>query len=803
MGALDGIIQLLLFVCFGVYVAMGIGLIGMGAWYMSDVGALGATAMWLLLFGFLMLIIGGVAIFANLKQIWLVLFVVELINVVLFLSLYTAIVVVIMMASGSSDPIRKASKEAWVEVKPTLTIEGSASEGGDGALSDKTYCESDVVGSSACTTFYKSMFTLASSAAGCHIGDDKQTTQGGGTTITMALNNCTSMKDWNKCSGLYSSCAACETACYEQTIADIKEQIIPASYFVLFLVAYFLIVIFWNNIMIGADDLEGVTKLIGLAVNGVLLLLSLILVGVGTYGYSSMECPKSSPDCEPMSLVIMILLGLATLGLSGLVVAGIQLNNNILLRVGTLVMCFVLIFLLLAAIILGMSSGVVMDDMNHYYDTQYPKLRQALERAENSYCRMTKEQCTALTLSGTAADVKDKDKVKVVGSTSITKAMVWKMQFNEAALESSKDARPNWLANCDTTGICIYCDEFQKSTQKDVIRNKFNNESLAPNVNFQAAINGIQCKSNANATVKAVNVYTQYTPSLHWNGGVATASTYLGQAGTCDAGWYAKPKPFKYVASLTGDDENTVMLSYGHKDNKDEPGNKASKQVPSAWQAMISNHSRFKVVKEGGSTVNDASLFVGKCALAILNHVAMERMCPEDADTKTQTLKFIKVPPNTDTKISDTYVGDCEACKETATSSGFSLIVGGGSEPNADDSKCLNYFAGHLKRECSSGSKCVDMFDKSKDTSSIKAAANIKFMVDKAFAAGSTSKFCNYPDLQCKQKIQDQIEASMSNIAIFGVIFCLFFMAIIFFTLQAIHIYKGGDDDDDDDDDDE
>ena len=85
MGALDGIIQLLLFVCFGVYVAMGIGLIGMGAWYMSDVGALGATAMWLLLFGFLMLIIGGVAIFANLKQMWLVLFVIELINVVLFL----------------------------------------------------------------------------------------------------------------------------------------------------------------------------------------------------------------------------------------------------------------------------------------------------------------------------------------------------------------------------------------------------------------------------------------------------------------------------------------------------------------------------------------------------------------------------------------------------------------------------------------------------------------------------------------------------------------------------------------------
>ena len=797
MGALDGIIQLVLFVCFGVYVVMGLTLTIMGIIYMSDVGAVGAAGSYLIFFGLCMLIIGGVAIFANLKQLWLVLFVVELINVVLFLGLYTAIVVVIMMASGSSDPIRKASKEAWDEVKPTLTIEGS---------DKKTYCESDVVGSSACTTFYTSMSTLASTAAGCHIGDGKQTTQGGGTTVTMALNNCTSMKDWDKCAGLYSSCAACETACYEQTIADIKEQIIPASYFVLFLVAYFLIVIFWNNIMLGADDIEGTTKIIGLAVNGVLLLLSLILVGVGTYGYVSMECPASSPDCEPTSLVFMILLGLATLGLSGLVVAGIQLNNDILLRVGTLVMCFVLIFLLLAAIILGMSSGVVMDDMNHYYDTQYPKLRQALERAENSYCRMTKEQCTALTLSGTAADVMDEDKKKVAGSTSITKDMVWKMQFNEAALESSKDARPNWLANCDTTGICIYCDEFQKSTQFDAIVNKFNNVSLAPNVNFQAAINGIQCKTNANTNVTAVNVYAQYTPSLNWTGGVATARTYLGQAGTCDAGWTAQPKPFKYVTGLSDDDKDTVMLSYGHKDNKDETGNKASKQVPSAWQAMISNHSRFKVVKEGGSKVNDASRFVGKCALAVLNHVAMEKMCPEDAATKTQTLKASKIPPNTDTKTLDTYVGDCESCKEGATSAGFSFIVGGGSDANADDSKCLNYFVGHLKRECSSGSKCVDMFDKSKDTDKIKAAANIKFMVDKAFVASSTSKFCNYPDLQCKQKIQDSIESSMTTIAIFGVIFCLFFMAIIFFTLQAIHIYKGGeggDDGDDDDDDDE
>ena len=68
MGALDGIIQLVLFVCFGVYVVMGLTLTIMGIIYMSDVGAVGAAGSYLIFFGLCMLIIGGVAIFANLKM---------------------------------------------------------------------------------------------------------------------------------------------------------------------------------------------------------------------------------------------------------------------------------------------------------------------------------------------------------------------------------------------------------------------------------------------------------------------------------------------------------------------------------------------------------------------------------------------------------------------------------------------------------------------------------------------------------------------------------------------------------------
>lgn len=87
MGAMDAIITLVLFGCFGVYVIMGVALSAMGIYYMSDEGAvtMGSTGTVLLLVGLTMLVVGGLAIFANLKKIWLLLLVIEMFNIVLFL----------------------------------------------------------------------------------------------------------------------------------------------------------------------------------------------------------------------------------------------------------------------------------------------------------------------------------------------------------------------------------------------------------------------------------------------------------------------------------------------------------------------------------------------------------------------------------------------------------------------------------------------------------------------------------------------------------------------------------------------
>merc|ERR1719453_1986717 len=100
---------------------------------MGDAGAIGTTGIWLCAAGFIMLIIGGLAIFANLKQIWLILFVIELVNVALFLILFIMIVIVLMMATGTTDPIRRATDATWDD-----TIKGLTVDHGDGS---GIYCQ--------------------------------------------------------------------------------------------------------------------------------------------------------------------------------------------------------------------------------------------------------------------------------------------------------------------------------------------------------------------------------------------------------------------------------------------------------------------------------------------------------------------------------------------------------------------------------------------------------------------------------------------------------------------------------------
>jgi hypothetical protein len=52
----------------------------------------------------------------------------------------------------------------------------------------------------------------------------------------------------------------------------------------------------------------------------------------------------------------------------------------------------------------------------------------------------------------------------------------------------------------------------------------------------------------------------------------------------------------------------------------------------------------------------------------------------------------------------------------------------------------------------------------------------------------------------CKTKIKDKAEGSMGGLLVVLGLICFGMLFIMFLTLEAFYIYKGGDGDDDDDD---
>ena len=101
---------------------------------------------------------------------------------------------------------------------------------------------------------------------------------------------------------------------------------------------YLIVVIVWNNIMMSDDDYEGVSKMVGFVLNGVLLFLSLVMIVMGGLGATKAAdaCPGVA-DCVPASVTMLVLLGVATVVVSGLIVFGVNSGNGMLVTVGTVV----------------------------------------------------------------------------------------------------------------------------------------------------------------------------------------------------------------------------------------------------------------------------------------------------------------------------------------------------------------------------------------------------------------------------------------------------------------------------------
>jgi hypothetical protein len=732
MGMLDGIVTVVLYACYGVYVAMGLCMLVVGAVYMGDAGAVGTTGIWLCGAGFIMLVIGGLAIWANMKESWCILMVIELINVALFLMLYIVIVVAIMMATGTTDPIRRTTSEGWPDIKATLTLPGT-----DGT-SDGIYCETQPV-SSACGMYYAAAKSATST---CKMGREDPDVRAG-------LLNCTAILDYDKggintggCSVMAQVCSQCEMACMEQQILDVKDAILPMSIVVFCVMGYLFVVTCINTIMSHHEELgEGGWGMLGLVMNGILALCSFILIVIGCIG--AYNADDAGGDI-PATMIVTILTGFALFFVSILVIVAVKvMNNTFMLRVGTGLMVFMCIFLTLMGLLLGISSGAVMEDMDYYYEVNYPKLRAGLEKADNSYCQMTKTQCIDLTIDDKPCPVLDSDGVEVEKVSRIRRKEVWAAQHAEAAKSAQVSivGADAWLSPCKTTGICIYCDEFIQRVQTKFIGvyDKRVNSTLG-----RGHIEGEACYVSDSKTgcVEAAPLI-DFKTSLSWD---------------------PKTKP-SYKAPSPAGPLQTARALADALDNYTKAANKASPVGTYSAHRRMTN-------------------MMGKCELAIGDYVADKDMCPD--------------PP----KDATSFNADCLECS-SAVGNKFNFVS---DKSGKDYMKCANFVYGHVTVDCQATTTgtatCQEQFygnTRAAGAGQVTKADALKHttrFVNAALADDSRSQFCGYSDRACKAKIRDAIESSMATMGTFGAIFLVFFLAILFFTMKAISIFKGGDEDD-------
>ena len=114
--ALAPIIQLLLFILYGIYIFLGLILMIAGIYYVSQIeGANTFAAVVCIMCGFFMLIVGALAIFGNLKKNALIFAVVLLIDVALFVLLLSAMMVGMAIVNEVNDPVAKAVNEAYCD----------------------------------------------------------------------------------------------------------------------------------------------------------------------------------------------------------------------------------------------------------------------------------------------------------------------------------------------------------------------------------------------------------------------------------------------------------------------------------------------------------------------------------------------------------------------------------------------------------------------------------------------------------------------------------------------------------------
>lgn len=367
-----------------------------------------AIAIVLACAGFVMIVVGGLALWCLKMENGLVLKLVFLLDVALFCFILGAAIVGIMLGLDIRDPIRETTVRSWGEYSsPSAAQEVWRQTFWDGQVCTRHLVE-------VCEDSFAAEAEEAMASPLWNYTDNKQTRYlfadceyaAQGLPCTDSCDNTTdSCVPSPIClaqHALRDSCQLCNRDCKEFVIEKAKGNLMPASYIVYGAFAFCIVCVIINDELTDDEKMDTFWRSLGLFFNGLLAFSGLLLfvaAAVGQY-FLSEDCEGSLVECSNPAIWVVTVLGLALLLVGGIATLLIFKNAEgtiecLALDTTNLVLLVVAFPLLICGFFLSIAAGGI-DSVHTQFDKHYPELRKSYEYRDANYCKKTGEDGVTL-----------------------------------------------------------------------------------------------------------------------------------------------------------------------------------------------------------------------------------------------------------------------------------------------------------------------------------------------------------------------------------------------------------------------
>jgi hypothetical protein len=408
MGILDNLNKGVLLIAYVVFILAGGTTIGIGVYYMSQVpDSSSSVALALAGTGGAMMLVGGLAVFSLIKDMWPILTLVWFFDLALFIVMVVSCIVGVILGMDVRDPTRTAVDNAFT-MPAYLTAKWDAGwcqtegdyegkdqcdmDSGFGKLAlDKVQREEnrarDANGLSDWdATIYSSRDIFANCSVaytGCIPNPDQNGTE---CLARFLLDDETPDAD----EAFGDKCVACQHACREGFISFAKSSLEPGA-IVLFGTFVFSAIAIAVDRWIAATKPEGgLGQKVGFAVNGLVAVLGLVMAIAVAIGYHKIveNCPASA-DCTNSAVYVVVMLGVLMLVMGVFGIVATKFGIGPCLSILSVIHAMIALALLVSAIFVAIVAGQ-MDTVNAQSEKQFPELLRTYEQPSMggpNFCR--------------------------------------------------------------------------------------------------------------------------------------------------------------------------------------------------------------------------------------------------------------------------------------------------------------------------------------------------------------------------------------------------------------------------------